>query len=471
MSCEAFDVYIPDRGNYQLHVWPLFLGFLFVYSLVLLDRGPRRFKRVPRSLHHECRRAALQLSRTVRRWISPAPFPLDQLPPELLHEVFLHACTDGGRTGCSLALVSRGVHTHSRAARFNSVTLASGSNWKLRCFLREFDRARRAAAAEGSVTPRVRHLCLLATARYQGRTRFKRNVDDGRWYPHTQYLSPDARTRIKESLRDKHHAAAEALLQTVAGDLETLCLIVQFRHKLEPLHVGHRCFPKLRELWLGGVDDTTLVFRDPAEEAGSDLDLRPQRTPLFPVLSRLHIIGGTTDFRRWSMDAPELVSLRVAMGPRGLRSSEQVSLEAVQANAAWPRTPVLLLGDPAHVLRRFRQDYYTDAFHSREQLRGMASRVVFVPYYAHQDVEEDVRDVVLRRKMEGGVRRLDDEEEMLLRDWLARIKPVQSKWEDGIFVRDFWARFSNDKTLDRVRIAEVTGEHYVEPLIRWNGTV
>ena len=89
---------------------------------------------------------------------------------------------------------------------------------------------------------------------------------------------------------------------------------------------------------------------------------------------------------------------------------------------------------------------------------------MFVPDYAQQDVEEDGRDLVFQRKVERGVRRLDDDEKLLWWDWLARIKPIQSKWGDGRFVRDFWARFSNDKALDRVRIAEVAGRYYVEPL-------
>ena len=330
MSYETVDVYIPDGGEYRPDAWPLaiFLAGLFFFSF-LLDRAPRRFKRVRRSLQYEYLLVASQVSRAVQRRISSVSSPLDQLPPELLHEIFLHACTDGGRTGCSLALVSRGIHAHSRAARFNSVTLATGSNWKLRCFLRELERARRAVATDGSATPRVRHLCLLANARYQGRTRFKRSADDGEWRIHTRYLSSEARTRIEETHRDKHHAAAEALLQTVAGDLETLCLINQFRYELKPLHVGYHCFPRLRELWLGGTDDTVLVFRDGAEESSSGLGLRPQRrhSPHFPVLSRLHADGGLMDFHRWSVEAPALVSMRATMCCRGLRDSEQASLE------------------------------------------------------------------------------------------------------------------------------------------------
>ena len=123
------------------------------------------------------------------------------------------------------------------------------------------------------------------------------------------------------------------------------------------------------------------------------------------------------------------------------------------------------------MLSGHREDYYAQALYSRERLLATASPVVFLPYYAQQDVEEDVRDVIFRRKVEHGVRCLDEDEQLLWRDWLTRIKPIQSKWGDGRFVRDFWARFSSDKALDRVRIAEVVGQYYVEPLIQWNRTV
>ena len=93
-----------------------------------------------------------------------------------------------------------------------------------------------------------------------------------------------------------------------------------------------------------------------------------------------------------------------------------------------------------------------------------------MPYYTQQDVEEAVCDVVLRRNVERGVRRLGDDEKELWQDWLARIKPIHSKWEDGRYERDFWRRFSRDKPLDRVRMAEAIGQYYVEPLIHWNRT-
>ena len=143
-------------------------------------------------------------------------------------------------------------------------------------------------------------------------------------------------------------------------------------------------------------------------------------------------------------------------------------VETHAANATWPRTPVLLVGDPVHVPSPLRGDYYEDALYVREQLRETAAHAVFVPYYTQQDVEEAVCDVVLRRNVERGVRRLGDDEKELWQDWLARIKPIHSKWEDGRYERDFWRRFSRDKPLDRVRMAEAIGQYYIEPLIHWN---
>ena len=48
---------------------------------------------------------------------------LDKLAVELLTHISFFACTDGGQTGCNLALVSKRIHYASRPARFYSVQL------------------------------------------------------------------------------------------------------------------------------------------------------------------------------------------------------------------------------------------------------------------------------------------------------------------------------------------------------------
>ena len=227
-TCEASDIYVPDGGEYQLpHAWPFLflmciLGYLHhhaVFSL-LNHRRSRGFKRLRTSFLDDVLGAATHPLQQFRRCVSSSPrTSLHHLPPELLHEIFLNACTDGGRTGCSLALVSKATRALSSAARFNSVALMSGSNWKVRRFLKVFDEARHAANQEpGVAEPRIKHLCLLASAVEQSSWRLSKKRSGN-------YLSLEALSRIENTLSEKHRVAIEAVLNRVMGDLETLCLI------------------------------------------------------------------------------------------------------------------------------------------------------------------------------------------------------------------------------------------------------
>ena len=140
----------------------------------------RRFHRALRSLWR-CKRAPGLMTGGggLRTAAKPPPFllacdqkhrrkPLGYLPFGLLHIIFLEACTDGGRTGCSLSLVSKDIRRLSRASRFHSVSLLTPSLWKLRLFQQAYDKARDAAIREDApwTTPRVRHLCLLVNLPY-----------------------------------------------------------------------------------------------------------------------------------------------------------------------------------------------------------------------------------------------------------------------------------------------------------------
>ncbi|RDX55922.1 hypothetical protein OH76DRAFT_1337593, partial [Lentinus brumalis] len=46
---------------------------------------------------------------------------LGHLPTEVLEQIFLQACTDGGYTGCSLSAVSRRIRAVSHTVRFHSI--------------------------------------------------------------------------------------------------------------------------------------------------------------------------------------------------------------------------------------------------------------------------------------------------------------------------------------------------------------
>jgi hypothetical protein len=48
---------------------------------------------------------------------------MDHVPPEIWEQIFIFACTDSGRTGLSLSLVSRYFHNVSRSYQYQSVSL------------------------------------------------------------------------------------------------------------------------------------------------------------------------------------------------------------------------------------------------------------------------------------------------------------------------------------------------------------
>lgn len=48
---------------------------------------------------------------------------MDHFPPEIWEQIFIFACTDSGRTGLSLSLVSRYFHNVSRSYQYQSVSL------------------------------------------------------------------------------------------------------------------------------------------------------------------------------------------------------------------------------------------------------------------------------------------------------------------------------------------------------------
>ena len=260
---------------------------------------------------------------------------LEHFPFELLHMIFLEACTDGGGTGCSLSLVSRDVYKVSRAARFHSVSLLTPSLWKLRRFLEEYNKARDAAMQEAprGTMPCIRHLCLLVDlpdffhcdrldvkpaqwdSQYPERRlygRFRKHLLDnlrGR----TKDLPSKELTRIIDAMGRRYRdSAVVTLLEQVSGDLYSLCLY-QFPHlrgtrdkpQPPPLCIRVSSFPNLRELWLGGRDNHE--YRAPLFLQGTS----------FPALKRLHMCATAgTDVLHWLSAAPRLDCLRIVADPR-----------------------------------------------------------------------------------------------------------------------------------------------------------
>ncbi|KAL1945739.1 hypothetical protein VTO73DRAFT_1741 [Trametes versicolor] len=79
---------------------------------------------------------------------------MDTLPLETLQRIFQLACTDGGRTGNSLSLVSRGIHSAARTTRFHSIALIASPR-RLQSFLNLYERECDPRCGD---KPRIQHL-------------------------------------------------------------------------------------------------------------------------------------------------------------------------------------------------------------------------------------------------------------------------------------------------------------------------
>ena len=248
---------------------------------------------------------------------------LQRLPPEILEVICYYACTDGGRTACSLSLVSRYVNAVSRAARFHSVSLVTGSITKLRRLMVSLERARRVAQAERMPIPRLRHLCLnlvptcaLRALSMPDVLGFDEATRDR--VSKLQYSKPkrgffgwtrkglDWRRIVAEQTAE-YGKLIQTFLRDIAAGLETLCLFgsgsslcgIRSRIIIQPFECP--CFPRLRELSFQGDEP---VF----------LNASKTNEPLFPALSRLHVDTKSHeqqgDFGPWLANAPSLMQLR-----------------------------------------------------------------------------------------------------------------------------------------------------------------
>lgn len=79
---------------------------------------------------------------------------MDTLPLETLQHIFELACTDGGRTGNSLSLVSKGIRAAARTTRFHSIALIASPR-RLQSFI---DLYRRECDPARGDRPRIQHM-------------------------------------------------------------------------------------------------------------------------------------------------------------------------------------------------------------------------------------------------------------------------------------------------------------------------
>ena len=214
------------------------------------------------------------------------------LPLEIQHNIFLLACTDGGRTGQALSLTSRSYRDAVRPVRLHSVAIRTVPH--IENVLQSYMRDQEELEASGStLKPRVRHL-LLSPA------------DKG----------PDNDQGPED--KDAMEAALIALLQLVGPTLRTLAYTAPICF----VGLGGICpMPKLEEL---------TIFLDSRErQPNSHLD--PARPPAsYPALRKLHIVLSWGDIvvpdllGWWSKAAPNVTDLRLTNVGRSDRGKDWV---------------------------------------------------------------------------------------------------------------------------------------------------
>lgn len=234
---------------------------------------------------------------------------MDRLAVELLEQIFLLACTDGGFTGASLSRVSKHIRAVSRAARFHTIALLSPFPGKLEQFASCYVQER---ALSLGATPKVRHLLVASAIRQTDSARVvlkpSPDGDASKYLPDVN----DVKKQREASQRElrKFHMDVAALLQLLAPDLLSLTLVHCHRYGKPEMRFPDTIevpggFPLLQELTIAGIQPR---FTSPECPSGS----------LYPSLERLHLslvaLSGCPDLNivAWGDNAPKLAHLRIS---------------------------------------------------------------------------------------------------------------------------------------------------------------
>lgn len=276
---------------------------------------------------------------------------MNSLPLETLQRIFELVCTDGGYTGNSLSLTSKGVRTAARTARFHSTILVANPR-RLQSFMALYEREYDPALGD---RPRIRHLyiafpsiggigtrtedtsrSLSPSLRGERRKSYEYTGSHSRSpssrrtpsrTPSSEHITlpPDFDSLVTQATdiyvcewpsRGRQHtpdptaspgylAAVRTLFRLITPDLQSLAIKsgVSFSGQLE-LPCIEQPLANLRELALVDVREPMALFAKGASEP-----------PLFPQLTHLHTISDFTvsdlAFPMWAVHAPRLTHLRV----------------------------------------------------------------------------------------------------------------------------------------------------------------
>ncbi|KAI8994097.1 hypothetical protein BD414DRAFT_457550 [Trametes punicea] len=393
---------------------------------------------------------------------------MERLPYDVLHIIFQIVCTDGGSTGCALALTSKSVRAASALTRLYSVSL--GSLYDIQRFLVCFERIRRF----DGVVPPIQHLFLSFLPGHSCDAPLRN------WRKWTDYARTES-GRLRQLMEDQRAwltAKTEwnlllvlhlsRLFEVAGPSLQTLT-VLQAREVRLPLVRYH--FPVLRELTLFG--DDRLLMRVPLpvvrllnESDPSDLNFYGVSLPSgdgpagvpFPSLERVHVVFAypklhrwEQTLRQWAVLAPAVRYLRISQGDAqvirilrdafGLPAAARSPADDQSGGGEASAEPILAPAPTYPNLRRFVVVVEGDS----SDLKRAAERVS-----AKRELNEDE---------EAEIRILNGRT-VHARHWLLRL---ERDWEDRMRGGDgCWAEDEIDE--------ETRGEVVVPPSIQSEGT-
>ncbi|KAI0334661.1 hypothetical protein GY45DRAFT_1124981 [Cubamyces sp. BRFM 1775] len=334
----------------------------------------------------------------------------DTLPYDLLEQIFRNACTDGGRTGASLSLVSKRIRALSRPFRFYSVSLLTGIRWQLLRFRYALTSARvEAAKADDDLPlPRVRHLCILLTGFGAGPIacfasspldRAARAREGLPTFDGDDDRTPEELFDICLQARAAYQVELRILFSRIGtADLESLCA---FQHEVrvaDDILEAIPCpdgFARLREFWFSTPEPPPFVCNAPNRRL----------EPLYPALRRVHMGAkqqAAINFKWWAINAPRVRELRIStVGPPGGIPEFLPSLLFILSRASHPAREPQLWTELKCVQFMYRANFSrhdTAAEHAahdtlvervRESFEELYPLVEFSPDYRFQDVDAE----------------------------------------------------------------------------------
>ncbi|KAI0657878.1 hypothetical protein C8Q70DRAFT_1055260 [Cubamyces menziesii] len=240
---------------------------------------------------------------------------LEDLPFELLEYIFRLACADGGKTGCSLSLVSRHIRAASRSSRFNSVALRYGVRSQLDQFVATYERVCEEAVMQDAPRPHVRHMALVLIVDVEKYPEEERRIvvsSDIVLYDGPCVLAQEYREGIARLFQRVSTAHLESLLllgcDMTVHRVEEHCVFCQ------PIACPDG-FPKLRELSLTVGGNIPFVHGANPDRGGNGTPSQDSK-PLFPALKRLYMWlehGTEMDLESWATRTPRLEALEVTV--------------------------------------------------------------------------------------------------------------------------------------------------------------